>query len=354
MADIFLSYAREDRDRARTIAESLEEQGWSVFWDKDISAGHQWRNRLEAELGNARCVVVLWSHDSINSDWVKAEARTGGSRGVLVPVIIDEVEPPEVFGNVQAAHLAPWDGRPSAPEMGTVVSAVAGRLGGSSAQHWLKDLLFYQSDRSLSLLLGFLLIQLFVVYPLAQEVGLSHTAVDVFTWLVMISGMYSIERRRYRYIGLVLVVINLATWAPSAIGFPVLMLHMVSRLSFLVFLVFASVVILTRVFATGPVNIHRIQGAIVVYLLIGLGFGIVYELLELWRPGSFGGSLSAYSVFSMSHLSFSILTTVGYGDVMPLLPIAKQMAVLEGLIGQLYPPILLVRLVWMQLAGRSD
>ena len=62
MADIFLSYAKDDRARARTIAQLLESCGWSVFWDKKIEAGHDWRQVVQSELDGAGAVVVLWSH----------------------------------------------------------------------------------------------------------------------------------------------------------------------------------------------------------------------------------------------------------------------------------------------------
>jgi hypothetical protein len=86
MADIFMSYAKGDRDRARVLAESIERHGWSVWWDRKIPLGTSWDHVIEQEVDAARSIIVLWSKDSIASDWVKTEAREGKARGVLVPI----------------------------------------------------------------------------------------------------------------------------------------------------------------------------------------------------------------------------------------------------------------------------
>ena len=71
MADIFIGYASEDRSRAKALAEALEKQGWSVWWDwKSIPVGKTWRQAIEEGLDAARSVLVLWSSKSISKDWV--------------------------------------------------------------------------------------------------------------------------------------------------------------------------------------------------------------------------------------------------------------------------------------------
>jgi hypothetical protein len=111
MADIFLSYANEDRDRAAQIAALLESVGWLVWWDRRIPAGRTWRAVLEEALVGARCMIVLWSHNSVDSSWVAEEAEEARRQGkTLVPVLIQRVEPPMGFRAIQAADLAKWDG----------------------------------------------------------------------------------------------------------------------------------------------------------------------------------------------------------------------------------------------------
>lgn len=113
MADIFISYASQDRDRARKLASALEARGWSVWWDRNIIPGQTFDKTIEHELDTAKSVVVLWSKDSISSEWVRNEAARAVERGVLVPALIDSVKLPLEFRRKQAADLVGWHGDPS-------------------------------------------------------------------------------------------------------------------------------------------------------------------------------------------------------------------------------------------------
>jgi hypothetical protein len=125
MADIFLSYAREDRVRAGIIARLLESGGWTVFWDATIKASAEWRSVLESELDKAGAVIVLWSRQSIASSWVTEEAERGRLR--LISVRIDDVPIPLGFGQLQAVDLVDWRGGRHA-EVDTLIAAVTGTL----------------------------------------------------------------------------------------------------------------------------------------------------------------------------------------------------------------------------------
>src|SRR5919108_5226958 len=114
MADIFLSYANEDREMARAVAGLLESAGCTVWWDRRIPAGRTWRSMIEEALSEMRCMVVLWSKHSVESDWVKEEAEEAREIGKLVPVLIEAVKPPVGFRAIQAADLADWNGSLSA------------------------------------------------------------------------------------------------------------------------------------------------------------------------------------------------------------------------------------------------
>src|SRR6185369_10639595 len=116
MADIFISYANEDRETAAQFAQLLESVGWQVWWDRRIPAGRTWRSVLEDALREMRCMVVLWSHSSVDSPWVTEEAEEARRRGkTIVPVLIQAVEPPIGFRAIQAADLARWDGTAGDP-----------------------------------------------------------------------------------------------------------------------------------------------------------------------------------------------------------------------------------------------
>jgi hypothetical protein len=110
MADVFLSYAREDAARAEQIARGLEAAGLNVFWDNEIPPGQTWADYIEQKLTQCKALIVLWSEHSTKSQWVREEARMGRDKSVLIPVMIDNVQPPFGFGEVQAANLSAWNG----------------------------------------------------------------------------------------------------------------------------------------------------------------------------------------------------------------------------------------------------
>ena len=80
MTDVFISYANEDRERARDLATALEARGWSVWWDRKIIAGQTFDQVIEHELDTAKCAVVLWSKHSVASEWVRNEAAAAANR----------------------------------------------------------------------------------------------------------------------------------------------------------------------------------------------------------------------------------------------------------------------------------
>jgi formylglycine-generating enzyme required for sulfatase activity len=129
LSDVFISYAKEDVERARAIAGVLADRGWSVWWDRKIPIGKTFDEVIEAALANARCVVVLWTRTSVGSSWVKVEADEGRKRGVLVPLLLDPVPLPLAFRYVQFADLTAWDGRTVTPELEEVIAAIASYVG---------------------------------------------------------------------------------------------------------------------------------------------------------------------------------------------------------------------------------
>jgi TPR repeat protein len=129
MSDIFLSYAREDQPWAEMLAQTLEGRGWSTFWDRTIPIGKTWRETIGSELDSARCVIVLWSKTSIESGWVQEEADDAKRRGVLVPILINNVQPPIGFRSIQAAHLENWDGKEPTQAFRRLIADIAALIG---------------------------------------------------------------------------------------------------------------------------------------------------------------------------------------------------------------------------------
>jgi hypothetical protein len=124
MADIFLSYARDDAARAEQVARSLESAGYDVFWDTEIPPGSTWADYLEAKLSAAKVLLVLWSKASTQSQWVREEARIGRDKGKLLPVLLDGSPPPFGFGEVQAADLSDWNGQAEHPAWKRLLSGL--------------------------------------------------------------------------------------------------------------------------------------------------------------------------------------------------------------------------------------
>ncbi len=133
MAHIFLSYASEDRDRARQLAVDLEALGWAVWWDHKLQAGKTFAGVIESEIKKADCVLVLWSKASIVSRWVRDEANEGLERGVLVPVLIDAVAPPMGFRSIHAADLIGYDGDQTSPGFRQLVADLRSLLAPAAA-----------------------------------------------------------------------------------------------------------------------------------------------------------------------------------------------------------------------------
>ncbi|MBX9745697.1 MAG: N-acetylmuramidase domain-containing protein [Hyphomonadaceae bacterium] len=143
MADVFLSYKREDRGRAKVISDAIEKHGFSVFFDAEIDVGEAWNARIERELNAAKCVVVLWSERSAPShtgEWVHNEARKGKALQILAPALIDTCEIPLEFSSVQAADLRDWRGDASETEWRRFIERVGECVGRGpqkrAAQPW--------------------------------------------------------------------------------------------------------------------------------------------------------------------------------------------------------------------------
>lgn len=108
MSDVFISYARQDRPLAEKLARALNEQGYSVWWDREIPTGKSFRDIIQHELDQAKCIVVIWSKSSVKSHWVIDEASIGLERDILIPVRFESVELPLGFRSLHTSDLSGW------------------------------------------------------------------------------------------------------------------------------------------------------------------------------------------------------------------------------------------------------
>ncbi len=110
MADIFVSYKKEDRALAQRVVEALEAEGFSVWWDDDITPRESWDMMIEREAEAAKALVVLWTPKSVASEWVRAEAQRGKDLAKLIPFLMQPCQLPLAFSMIQAADLSGWGG----------------------------------------------------------------------------------------------------------------------------------------------------------------------------------------------------------------------------------------------------
>jgi TolB-like protein/Tfp pilus assembly protein PilF len=134
VGDIFLSYKKEDRARAAPLVAALEAEGLSVWWDQHIGVGADWRETLTRRLEAAKCVIVLWSRHSVDAGgrFVQDEASRADRRNVYLPVVIDPVELPLGFGQLQALSLIGWRGDRKAAEFLALLAAARAMVAGEA------------------------------------------------------------------------------------------------------------------------------------------------------------------------------------------------------------------------------
>jgi ion channel len=217
---------------------------------------------------------------------------------------------------------------------------------------------YWSSDYSLSALLLFLCLNLFVVLPMKHLEVRGRVLVSIVFSLMLVSGIWTVARNwlMTAVIGSIVLTSLAVHWVRLLLGGRALAVSDAGMSTF--FCVMLALVVLAQVFSAGPITAHRIQGAVAVYLLIGLAFAFAYQLIELqWSPAFSTPSLAADTSEEVApgflYFSFVTLTTVGYGDITAIHPVARSLAIMEALIGQLFPTILLARLVSMELYYRQ-
>ena len=110
MSNIFISYKREQRDWVRKLVTLLESYGLTVWWDPKIEVGEEYFKVINKIIADVDCIVVIWSHDSVNSPWVISEASVGMERNNMIPILLEDVSPPIPFNILQSANLVNWNG----------------------------------------------------------------------------------------------------------------------------------------------------------------------------------------------------------------------------------------------------
>ena len=200
-------------------------------------------------------------------------------------------------------------------------------------------------------LLVSLVLYLFVI-PIVDEVIHLKFLLDIFFSLVLVAAVYAVS---VRVMGL---VIGLFLAAPMLVS--VWLAHLVTLKSVTVaaqfftiaFMAYCILVFLRFILVQKKITPNIIYAAIVVYLLLGLMWALLYSLMHVLEPGSFHygelpiGSDMIYFVY----YSFITLTTLGYGDITPIARWAVSFSALEAMTGQLYLAVLVARLVGLHIS----
>lgn len=219
--------------------------------------------------------------------------------------------------------------------------------------------LFWSDDRSLTVFLVLLVIYVFVISPEARYSGILGVISSVGLSVILAGGLFAMTRSLpLRALIAAFVSIFLAVhfvWVYSG-GW---LLIVVERVITFIFAAAMLSVVLWQVYKAGPVTGHRIRGAIAGYLMLAVIYSVIYSLIYVMRPDSFNFSVSPeirsdYVIQDFFYFSVVTLTTLGYGDITPVNPLARTVVMVEAFTGQLYPAILIARLVSLAVDARTS
>jgi hypothetical protein len=217
---------------------------------------------------------------------------------------------------------------------------------------------FWSEERSLTAFLILLVVEIFIIAPM-DLTGLAIGLVNnILFSLLLLAGLLTMTRHKaLQSVLSMFVALAVAThWAHLVFG--VTGLEVIDNLLMLACTIGFLVIVLWQVYREGPVTVHRIQGAIAAYLLLSVIFAVAYSQVEYLHPGSFQMP-SAQARFderlnqAFYYFSVVTLTTAGFGDITAVNPFARTLVMLEALIGQLYPAILIARLVSLHAATKK-
>ena len=216
---------------------------------------------------------------------------------------------------------------------------------------------FWWGDRGFTALLALLLCAIFLTPALDALLG--QVIVGIFFTLLLVSGLSEVSSHILPRIcaGLLVGTAIILHWVEDVSPSRAVSCWL-AFLSLLYFMLLTWVV-LRRTFQDGPVTSSRVRGAVAAYILLAITWSSLYQLIELLIPGSFNLTQTAFSPaerslkINLTYFSFITLTTLGYGDITPLHPMARLFVIMEALLGQLYPATLLARLVSLEISSRQ-
>ena len=211
---------------------------------------------------------------------------------------------------------------------------------------------FWNEDRSLRVMLVLLLLFIFVFVPILSHGRAGAIIIKIIYSFMLVTGIFAVAKnKKYVIIGTSFALIGMAAnWLSIE---PTRSALIANDFGAIFFNFFFALAILVKTFKSGEITFQRIEGSIVVYLLIGMMFAFVFQAIYLFTGAASFNNITGTDLRGFLYYSFTTLTTMGYGDITPVHPLARSFATFEALIGQLYPAILIARLVSMEFASSN-
>jgi voltage-gated potassium channel len=174
--------------------------------------------------------------------------------------------------------------------------------------------------------------------------------IEAAATLTLAGGIWSVRTERHLFrvgVGLTLAVILASVVGIYRGSSGLSPIHLVILLGFFVLTTWAAA---RQVLFSGRADTNEVVGAVCIYLLLGMIWSVLYLLIEETVPGSFTGLSAAGGTADLTYFSFVSLTTMGFGDITPVLPLARYLAFMEGIVGQFYLAILVASLVGIRVS----
>ena len=212
---------------------------------------------------------------------------------------------------------------------------------------------FWLQERSLLIVLVILTIHMFVILPVGQHTKFGKIIILIFYLFLLGAGMRYLAINKKLTLAIVVFAVCIGVLG-TGFFFDMKWIVIASDVMILAFCALLAWIVLVKTFSAGPITFYRIEGSIVGYLLIGLFFANLHNMIFHWKGESAFNGLTDPDIKEFLYFSLTTLTTVGYGDISPAIPLSRSAANFEALLGQLYPAILIARLVSMEISERSQ
>jgi len=215
-----------------------------------------------------------------------------------------------------------------------------------------RNFTFWTQERSLTALLVYLCLSIFVWLPLSENQPWEELIQDLIFNLILLAGCFSVVASISTKIVLYLLAINAFVFRGLEFLNPQEIIQQLEIIMTVMFYALLAGLMMRYVLQDEESTAYRIQGAIVVYILFGLICGLLYHMLYLANSQAFNFTTLAQSEVSFAHLlyfSFTVQTTVGSGDIFPLLPWPKSIIIFQSMFGMLYPVVIIARLVTLEI-----